>query len=88
MNKKHGIFFWLSTTISVLTWIVVPAIAGDTPPSEDKVAVVNGSVISSANFDREMSGVRQRFSSMGKPVSASQLPELEKWTKDRGHEII
>jgi peptidyl-prolyl cis-trans isomerase C len=82
MNKKHGVLFWLFTTVPLLTWVVVPAIAGETQPSEDKVAVVNGSVISSANFEREMSGVRQRFSSMGKPVSASQIPELEKRVLD------
>jgi peptidyl-prolyl cis-trans isomerase C len=44
--------------------------------------VVNGSVISRLTFDREMSGVRQRLSSMGKPVSPAQLPELEKRVLD------
>jgi len=82
MNKKRGVLFWLVITGLVLTWIVMPALAEETQPSEDKVAVVNGSGISRVSFDREMSGIRQRFSSMGKPVSASQLPELEKRVPD------
>jgi peptidyl-prolyl cis-trans isomerase C len=82
MNKKRGIFFLLLITGLVLTWIVMPALAEETQPSEDKVALVNGSVVSRATFDREMSGVRQRFSSMGKPIPPSQLPELEKRVLD------
>ncbi len=82
MNKKRGILFWLFITGLVLTWIVMPALAEEIKPSEDKVAVVNGSVVSRVSFDREMSGIRQRFSSMGRPVSPSQLPELEKRVLD------
>ena len=72
----------LVITALVLTWIAMPAVAGEAQPSEDKVAVVNGSVISRVSFDREMSGVRQRFLTMGKPVSPSRLPELEKRVLD------
>jgi peptidyl-prolyl cis-trans isomerase C len=82
MNKKRGILFLLVITGLVLTWIVMPALAEKTQPSEDKVAMVNGSVVSRVSFDREMTGVRQRFSSMGKPLSPSQLPELEKRVLD------
>ncbi|MBW2614776.1 MAG: peptidylprolyl isomerase [Deltaproteobacteria bacterium] len=82
MNKKRGVLFWSVITGLVLTWIVMPALAEETQPSEGKVAVVNGSVISRVSFDREMSGVRQRFSSMGKPLSASKLQELEKKVLD------
>jgi peptidyl-prolyl cis-trans isomerase C len=82
MNKKRGILFLLVITGLFLTWIVMPALAEETKPSEGKVAEVNGSVISRVSFDREMSGVRQRFMSMGKPISPSQLPELEKRVLD------
>jgi peptidyl-prolyl cis-trans isomerase C len=82
MNKKRGILFLLIITGLVLTWIVVPAFAEETQPSEGKIAMVNGSVVSRVSFDREMSGVLQRFTSMGKPVSSSQLPELEKRVLD------
>ncbi len=82
MNKKRGISFCLVITGLLLTWIVSPAFAEKTQTSGDKVAVVNGSVISRVSFDREMTGIRQRFSSMGKPVPVSQLPELEKRVLD------
>jgi peptidyl-prolyl cis-trans isomerase C len=82
MQKKRGTVFCLFITALAMIWTVTPLLAEETPSSEDKVAVVNGSVISRVNFDREMTGVRQRFSSMGKPVSPSQLPELEKRVLD------
>jgi peptidyl-prolyl cis-trans isomerase C len=82
MNKKRGILFLLIITGLVLTWIVMPAFAEETRPSEGKIAVVNGSVVSRVSFDREMSGVRQRFASMGKPIPPSQLKELEKRVLD------
>jgi hypothetical protein len=78
MNKKRGILFLLIITGLVLTWIVMPAFAEETRPSEGKIAVVNGSVVSRVSFDREMSGVRQRFASMGKPIPPSQLKNLKK----------
>jgi len=43
------------------------ALALEKQPSEGKVAVVNGSVITQGNFDREMDRVQQRLLSMGKP---------------------
>ena len=82
MNKKRGVLFWMVIVGLVLTWVAIPAFAEETQPSEDKVALVNGSVVSRVTFDREMSGVRQRFSSMGKPISPSQLQELEKKVLD------
>lgn len=78
MQEERGALFWMVIVGLVLTWVAIPAFAEETQPSEDKVALVNGSVVSRVTFDREMSGVRQRFSSMGKPISPSQLQELEK----------
>ena len=81
MQEKNGVLFLLLTAL-VLACVVMPAFAEENQASEGKVAVVNGSVISRMTFDREMSGIRQRFSSMGKPVSPAQLPELEKRVLD------
>jgi peptidyl-prolyl cis-trans isomerase C len=55
-----------------------PGLAGEKQPPEGKVAVVNGSVINRADFDREMSRALQRFSSKGKPLSDSQVSEIRK----------
>jgi len=48
-------------------------------PSEGKVAVVNGSVITQEDFDREMSRVQQQLLSMGKPLIDSQIPEIHEF---------
>ena len=77
MNKKRGVLLWFVITGLILIWVAVPAFAEGTKPSAGKVAVVNGTVISRVSFDREVTGVRQRFSSMGKPIPPSQLSELE-----------
>ena len=44
--------------------------------SEKKMAVVNGSVITQKDFDREMSRVRQTFASKGQSPDDSQLSKL------------
>jgi len=54
------------------------ALAGKKQPSEDKVAVVNGSVITRADFDTEMSRVQRGLFSMEKPLSDSKLSEVKK----------
>jgi len=82
VQEKRGVLFWMVIVGLFLTWVAMPALAGEAQPPEGKVAVVNGSVISRVSFDRELSGVRQRFSSMGKPLSASKLQELEKKVLD------
>jgi peptidyl-prolyl cis-trans isomerase C len=65
-----------------ISWNVLPALADEAKPKAEKIALVNGSAISRADFDREMSGIRQRFLSMGKQVSDAQLPDLEKRVLD------
>lgn len=47
-------------------------------PSEGKVAVVNGSVITQEDFDREMSRVQRQFLNMGKHLNDSQMPKIKK----------
>ena len=73
---------WLLTLLAVLALALVcsPIMAGEKNPSEKKVAVVNGTVITQAEFDREMHAVQRRFSSMGKPLSDSQLSAIKKDT--------
>jgi peptidyl-prolyl cis-trans isomerase C len=46
-------------------------------PSDDKVAVVNGTVITRGDFDREMNRVRQQLSRMGRPLTRTQLSSVE-----------
>lgn len=54
-----------------------------TDASQDKVAVVNGTVITLAQFDREFNSARQRVSPTGKPIPASQLSEVRNRALER-----
>jgi len=78
METKHSRWFWALVTVLVLALVASPALAGEEQPPEGKVAVVNGSVITRADFDREMSRVKQRLFGTGKPLSDSQLSEIKK----------
>ena len=61
-----------------LAWIAFPALAAEKQTSKSKVAVVNGSVITQEDFDREMSRVLQRLASTGKSFDDSQLRAVKK----------
>ncbi|HIC92489.1 MAG TPA: peptidylprolyl isomerase [Syntrophaceae bacterium] len=78
MQAKYGRRPWALVTALILIWVASPALAGEKQPPEDKVAVVNGSVITRADFDMEMSHVQRRLFSMGTPLSNSQLSEIKK----------
>ncbi len=66
----------LVTAAVALAWVVWPAWGGEKGPSDDKVALVNGSVITRADFDREMGRAKQVYA-MGRPVKGSQLKEIK-----------
>ena len=58
----------------VLTTAGWPAAAADKKqPAEDKVAVVNGAVITRTDFDRAVNFAKQRALQTGKPVDDAQL---------------
>jgi peptidyl-prolyl cis-trans isomerase C len=60
-----------------LTFIVWPAMALEKQPSDEKVAVVNGTVITREDFDREMGRVRQQLARSGRPMTRAQLSGVE-----------
>jgi len=45
-------------------------------PSIDKIAIVNGSVITGEEFNRELNQVKQRFSQQGVEISSPQLEDI------------
>ena len=45
-------------------------------PSTDKIAIVNGSVITSEEFNRELSRVKQRSLQQGQKISSTQLEDI------------
>jgi len=52
-------------------------------PLQDKVAVVNGAVITQAQFDREFSLAKRRFHMGGKALTDSQMSAIRKDTLER-----
>ena len=67
---------WLSAIAVALVLITAewPAAAADKKQSsEDKVAVVNGAVITRTDFDRAVNFAKQRAMQSGKPVDDAQL---------------
>ena len=78
MQTRRGRWFWALVAALAFVSIALLASALEKQPSEGKVAVVNGSVITQEDFDREMGRVRQRLLSMGKPLTDSQIPEIKK----------
>jgi len=66
------------TAILVLMLFYLPTMASDQKPSGEKVAVVNGVVISRAQYDKELDVHRERISRQGKQISDDQMAELKK----------
>jgi peptidyl-prolyl cis-trans isomerase C len=80
MHVKLGRSFWIVLVAIALASIGLPSEAQEKSSSQKKVAVVNGSVITQADFDRAMTDTQQRLSSTGSPLTDSQLPEIKRKT--------
>ncbi|NNL78399.1 MAG: peptidylprolyl isomerase [Desulfobacterales bacterium] len=63
-------------TALALILVFMPAMAEEKKPSEDKVAVVNGIVITRVQYNREVNIQRERVSRQGRKVSEAQLPAM------------
>jgi len=66
------------TAIFALVLFFIPALATDKTPSGEKVAVVNGVVISRIQFDKELKVHLERVSRQGGQISDDQREELKK----------
>ena len=77
MQAKNGTIFWGLVTALILALVACFSATGESDPSQDKVAVVNGSVMTRADFDREMTRSLGRLSSTGEPVAQVQLSQLK-----------
>jgi peptidyl-prolyl cis-trans isomerase C len=78
MRGNFGTWMWATGTALILTFAAAGTSRGADKPSEDAVAVVNGSVITQADLDIEMADIQQRFSDMGRPLSDSQVSGMKK----------
>jgi peptidyl-prolyl cis-trans isomerase C len=78
MQAKCRTWFWALVTGLALVSIALPTLAGKKQVTEDKVALVNGSVIPRKDLDREVNRVQQELASMGRPASDAQLSAIKK----------
>jgi len=78
MHTKLRRYFWLSAITIVLACFSLQASASEKKASDGKVAVVNGTVITQEDLDRELGVVQQRLLSDGKVLNESQLLETKK----------
>ena len=83
MRAKHRRWFWTPLITLALISVFPLLVAGEKAPSQDKAALVNGSVITRTEFDRDMHQIQRRFSNAGKPIPDSQLPGIKKQTLER-----
>jgi peptidyl-prolyl cis-trans isomerase C len=78
MRILRGKWLWALVGGVVCLLIALLALSLVKRSSGDRVAVVDGSVITREDFDREMNRVKQGLLNMGKPLIDSQLSELKK----------
>ncbi|MFH1932993.1 MAG: peptidylprolyl isomerase [Pseudomonadota bacterium] len=78
MHTKIRRCFWWSAITIVLACISLHASASEKEASDGKAAVVNGTVITQEDLDRELSVIQQRLLTEGKVLNESQLLETKK----------
>jgi len=78
MHTKLRRYFWWSAITIVLACFSLHASASEKKATDGKAAVVNGTVITQEDLDRELSVVQQRLLSDGKVLNESQLLETKK----------
>ena len=78
MKSKLGSWSISIITGLVLVLMALPAPAAEKQPSSDKVAVVNGSVITNKELERELGRATEQLLQMGRPVTDDQMSEMRK----------
>ena len=78
MPQRGKRAFWAPIMALALASVVSLSVAGEKNPSQNKAAVVNGSIITQADLKREMAGAQRRLFGMGKPLDDSQLLAIKK----------
>ena len=93
MKRKLFTDFIIATLILLFTIMINPchSLAKETKKTvEEKVALVNGTVITKNEFEREMSAALRQVMSTGRQINPSQLPEFRKQVLESliGQELI
>jgi len=77
MKLKCNPALWLAIGAIFVCGTMTQAWAGEKTSSKEKVAVVNGTVITRGELDQELQVVMQRFGRAGKAIGRPQLSQLE-----------
>jgi peptidyl-prolyl cis-trans isomerase C len=78
MQKRSLRLFLVLLTVLSMVFIAISVFAVEKPFADGKVAVVNGTVIPRAEFDRGMTRAYQQIARTGRSLNESQLPEVKK----------
>ena len=73
MKQKNKVFIQLLITVLILLLTAFATIADDKKPDVDKVATVNGTIITREQLNNELQQVKQRILQQGQEVSEVQL---------------
>ena len=76
MQSSVRIWSMVTMVLLALPWLSWSTAAEEKEDSAEKVAVVNGSAITRADFDQELNRAKQLYG-MGRPISPSRLPEIK-----------
>ena len=81
---KTTLKLWIFAIAIVMITIPLPALAEEEAPSSDeRAAVVNGTVIPMADIDGEIENAKQQYERMRQPFDDSKMPEMRKMILDR-----
>jgi peptidyl-prolyl cis-trans isomerase C len=83
MQHNFGIRLWMAAVVLSLLLVCGPISAEEKKSSADKVAVVNGDVITRGDLDRAVDFGKRQAMQKGQPLSAEQLAALEKDALDK-----
>jgi len=78
MHTERVIPFWRLLIVLTLITLASPAYAGESQSAEQKVAVVNGTVINQAEFDSEMNRVLERLQRTGRFPNDLERSQMKK----------
>lgn len=78
MHTERVILFWRLLIVLTLITLASPAYVGESQSAEQKVAVVNGTVINQAEFDSEMNRVLERLQRTGRFPNDLERSQIKK----------
>ena len=78
MHTERVIPFWRLLIVLTLITLASPAYVGESQSAEQKVAVVNGTVINQAEFDSEMNRVLERLQRTGRIPNDLERSQIKK----------